>query len=70
MPPVWEVLTEIEEWFWLLSAVVLSPIIEELLFRLPLNLFKAKSYFNLVVFGFSLGFAVIHASNYQLEYQH
>ncbi|MFD0799486.1 CPBP family intramembrane glutamic endopeptidase [Maribacter chungangensis] len=48
----------------LLLAVVLAPILEELLFRAPLTIFKNPAHFKYAYYVSILLFGVIHISNY------
>ena len=47
----------------LLLAAVLAPLLEELIFRAPLTLFKIK-HFKIVFYAFAIVFGLVHLSNY------
>lgn len=49
-----------------LIAVILAPLIEELLFRAPLALFKDSSHFKVAFYVSVLLFGVVHLSNFEL----
>ena len=49
----------------LLFAVVYAPILEELIFRAPLTLFKNPAYFKYAFYVFALLFGYMHIFNYQ-----
>ena len=55
--------------FVFFMAVVLAPIMEELIFRAPLTLFKGKSSFRIAFYAFTIVFGLIHISNYELTSQ-
>ena len=48
-----------------LIAVIGAPLIEELIFRAPLTLFKNPKYFKYAFYGFTLVFGYLHIFNYQ-----
>ena len=45
-------------------AIILAPLMEELIFRAPMGLFKNSSLFPLVFYFLTLGFAAIHFFNF------
>ncbi|QXP74352.1 CPBP family intramembrane glutamic endopeptidase [Tenacibaculum sp. HL-MS23] len=47
-----------------LYAGIAAPLLEELLFRAPITLFKSKKYFKVVFYAFALIFGFIHLSNF------
>lgn len=47
-------------------TVVIAPILEELLFRAPLTLFKKKNTFRIAFYSITLLFGLVHISNYEL----
>lgn len=49
-----------------LIAVILAPLIEELLFRAPLALFKDSSYFKFAFYISVFLFGAVHLSNFEL----
>ncbi len=56
-------------WFLLLAAVVLAPVIEELLFRGPMVFFKNSPYFGVVFYLFTLVFGFYHITNFEINTQ-
>ncbi|SFJ62600.1 CPBP family intramembrane glutamic endopeptidase [Olleya namhaensis] len=50
------------------SAVILAPIIEELIFRGPITLFS-KKYFKIAFYTFSLLFGYVHLFNFEITPQ-
>ncbi|MBL4904557.1 MAG: CPBP family intramembrane metalloprotease [Flavobacteriaceae bacterium] len=55
--------------FVFLIAVVIAPILEELIFRAPLTLFKKRSSFKVAFYAFTLIFGLVHISNYEMTTQ-
>lgn len=51
-------------WVVFALGIIVAPLMEELIFRWPLYLFKDKSYFKAVFWVFTLLFGYIHLSNY------
>ncbi|MEO9892663.1 CPBP family intramembrane glutamic endopeptidase [Aurantibacter sp.] len=47
-------------------AVILAPVLEELFFRGPMIYFKNKSYFNIIFWGLTIAFGLIHITNYEV----
>lgn len=54
-------------YFIVLAAVVLAPVLEELLFRGPLVFFKKSRYFKIVFYLFTAIFAFYHITNFELN---
>jgi len=54
-------------WLLLFAAVILAPLMEELIFRGPMVYFRNKSYFNYVFYILTLIFGFIHLSNFELN---
>ncbi|MCM4166196.1 hypothetical protein KCTC52924_03119 [Arenibacter antarcticus] len=52
-------------WFIFL-AVILAPVLEELVFRGPLSWFRNKSYFKYIFYASIILFAGVHLSNFRL----
>jgi uncharacterized protein len=50
----------------LIFVVILAPILEELIFRAPLVLFKNFKYYNLVFYLSVIVFGAVHLSNFEL----
>ncbi len=50
-----------------LMAVIAAPILEELLFRAPINLFCDFKYFKFIFYGFALTFGFMHIVNYEIS---
>lgn len=48
-----------------LLAIIIAPLLEEIIFRGPLALFKNKSYFNLIYYFSILSFGAIHLANFE-----
>ncbi len=49
-----------------LLAVAIAPILEELIFRAPLVLFKKSRFFNLIFYLFTLVFGFYHITNFEI----
>jgi len=49
-----------------ISAVIIAPLVEELVFRGPITLFKNPEYFTKAFYLFSLAFGFIHINNYDI----
>ncbi|AZQ58243.1 CPBP family intramembrane metalloprotease [Maribacter sp. MJ134] len=49
-----------------LGAVVLAPVLEELLFRGPMIFFKRKSYFPIIYYALTLIFGFYHITNFEI----
>lgn len=47
-------------------AVVMAPIVEELIFRAPLTLFKNKNTFKVFFYVFAILFGIVHLSNFTI----
>ncbi|WP_442265594.1 CPBP family intramembrane glutamic endopeptidase [Tenacibaculum sp. ZS6-P6] len=47
-------------------AAILAPLIEEVVFRAPLTLFKGKALFRIAFYCFAILFALVHLSNYTI----
>ncbi|CAM1333701.1 CPBP family intramembrane glutamic endopeptidase [Tenacibaculum aestuariivivum] len=50
----------------LLFAVIIAPLLEELVFRAPITLFNHKKNFKIVFFTFAIIFGFIHLSNFEI----
>lgn len=50
-------------------AVVVAPVVEELIFRGPLVWFKKSNYFPIVFYLFSICFGFVHLTNFELTTQ-
>lgn len=61
---------EFEYSFFVASAVFISPVLEEMIFRFPLKYFLNKSYFKYVVWLSIVLFGLIHVTNYELRDEH
>jgi len=49
------------------AAVVMAPVLEELIFRAPITLFcKYKTNFRWIFYGFAIVFGYVHITNYEL----
>lgn len=48
-------------------AIVIAPILEELLFRGPLYLFRQNRYFNYIFYVFTLAFGFYHITNFEIS---
>ena len=48
-------------------AVVFAPLVEEILFRGPLILFKDKNYFKFILYASVLLFAAVHMTNFEMS---
>ncbi|MEX0288683.1 MAG: CPBP family intramembrane glutamic endopeptidase [Flavobacteriaceae bacterium] len=48
------------------AAVILAPLLEELIFRAPLAIFKNSRYFNLFFYIFTLAFGFYHLLNFEI----
>lgn len=53
-------------WAVFILAIVVAPIIEELVFRAPMVLFKGKGYFKIVFWVLTLLFGFVHLTNYEI----
>ncbi|WP_422080355.1 CPBP family intramembrane glutamic endopeptidase [Ulvibacterium sp.] len=51
----------------LLGAVVVAPIVEELIFRAPLSLFRKNKRFPLFFYAFTLIFGFYHITNFEMH---
>ncbi len=51
----------------LFFAAVLAPIVEELIFRAPLTLFKQKKIFRIAFYTISIVFAYVHIFNFEIN---
>lgn len=51
----------------LLGAVIVAPVLEELIFRAPLSLFKQKRTFPLIFYAFTLTFGFYHITNFEMR---
>ena len=51
----------------LFMVAILAPLLEELIFRAPLILFKNKKYFSIVFYTSAISFGVIHIFNYEMS---
>ncbi|WP_052188111.1 CPBP family intramembrane glutamic endopeptidase [Cellulophaga sp. Hel_I_12] len=49
-----------------LLGVIIAPVVEELLFRAPLALFKKSTYFKFAFYASVLIFGAVHLSNFEL----
>jgi len=49
-----------------LTAVVIAPLLEELIFRAPLTLFKSKNSFKIWFYVFAVLFGLVHISNFKM----
>ncbi|MFS4468416.1 CPBP family intramembrane glutamic endopeptidase [Maribacter sp. 2210JD10-5] len=49
------------------GAVILAPVLEELVFRGPMLFFKEKSYFRIVFYVLTVLFGFLHISNFELS---
>jgi len=54
-------------WFLLFAAVILAPLIEELIFRGPMVYFRNKSYFNYAFYILTIIFGFVHLSNFEIN---
>lgn len=52
----------------LLGAVIAAPILEELVFRAPLSLFKQKRQFPYIFYVFTLTFGFYHITNFEMRF--
>ncbi len=52
--------------FLFLAAVILAPLMEELIFRGPMVFFKDKSYFNIIFWLLTLIFGFYHITNFDI----
>ncbi len=50
-----------------LIAAVIAPILEELVFRAPLTLFKNVKSFSIYFYLFAIAFGLVHLSNYKIS---
>ncbi|SEB82846.1 hypothetical protein SAMN04489761_1893 [Tenacibaculum sp. MAR_2009_124] len=48
-------------------VVIMAPIMEELIFRAPLTLFKTPRYFSFIFYSFSFLFGLVHITNYEVS---
>jgi len=61
-----EAMEKFSPWFLAFAAVVLAPLLEELVFRAPMALFKDKSSFKYVFYGLTLIFGFYHITNFEI----
>jgi membrane protease YdiL (CAAX protease family) len=61
-----ELFEEYDAIFILVVVTVLAPLIEELIFRGPLYLFRNSSYFGLIFYLFALVFGFYHITNFEI----
>ncbi len=54
-------------WFVFLAAVILAPLLEELIFRGPLIFFRKSRYFAFFLYGSTLIFGFYHITNFELS---
>lgn len=54
-------------WVVFALGIIVAPVMEELIFRGPLYLFKDKSYFKVIFWILTLLFGYIHLSNYEIN---
>ena len=55
--------------FVFFMAVVLAPLLEEVIFRAPLTLFKKRKSFKVAFYTFTIIFGLVHISNYEMTTQ-
>ncbi len=48
-------------------AVIFAPVLEELLFRGPMYLFRNSRYFNILFYLFTLAFGFYHLTNFEID---
>lgn len=53
--------------FIFIMAVILAPVLEELLFRGPLYLFRNSRYFDAIFYLFALAFGFYHITNFEIS---
>ena len=53
-------------WAITILAVVVAPLIEELIFRGPLSLFKNGNAFKIAFYAFALLFGLVHITNFEI----
>ena len=61
-----ELLKDTSGLYFFIYAVVFAPIIEELIFRAPLTLFKKPVYFRISFYTFAVVFGFLHIINYEI----
>ena len=61
-----ELFEEYSPGFIFLAVVVLAPIVEELIFRGPMYLFRRSRYFGIVFYLLTLAFAFYHITNFEI----
>ena len=61
-----ELFSEYSPEFIFLIVVIIAPILEELIFRGPLYLFRRSAYFGLIFYLFSLAFGFYHITNFEV----
>jgi len=49
-----------------LFAVIMAPLLEELVFRAPITLFRRKKHFKLIFYTFAITFGLVHLSNFSI----
>ncbi len=52
--------------YFFFFAVIIAPLIEEMIFRAPLTLFKNKKGFKIAFYTFAIAFGFIHIANYEI----
>lgn len=52
--------------YFFIYAVIFAPLIEELIFRAPLTLFKKPNYFRISFYTFAILFGFLHVLNYEI----
>lgn len=52
--------------FLFFAAVILAPVMEESIFRWPMQYFKSKSYFGIIFWALTLFFGFYHITNFEL----
>ena len=53
--------------FIFIAAVIVAPVLEELLFRGPMVWFKGTSYFPFIFYSFTLVFGFYHITNFEIS---
>ena len=53
----------------LLLAVIVAPVLEELIFRAPLKWFRSSPYFRIIFYVFAICFGVVHLTNFEITPQ-
>lgn len=61
-----EAMENYSPWFLAFAAIVLAPLLEELIFRAPMALFKDKAYFRYVFYALTLIFGFYHITNFEI----